>query len=137
VLHSFPITQVDQIIRRTLWSAGAIAVLGITAAIVLGSPLVAPGVAIGFVMAVFNHRAFQASALRYISQEGKVRRKPFAGSVFLRLGVCTAVAVALLIFVQPMGWGVIAALALFQGMLLTNSIVALVRYQREELRDAA
>ncbi len=136
MLGSFPITKVDQIIRRTLYSAGAVCILGITAAVVVGYPLVAPGLVVGYVMAVFNHRVFQASALRFITEEGVVQRKPFAGTVFLRLGVCTAVAIALLIFVQPMGWGVIAALAIFQGMLLFNSIVALVRYQREGIPDA-
>ncbi|MDQ2729598.1 MAG: hypothetical protein M3Y91_17445 [Actinomycetota bacterium] len=133
MLDSFPITQVDAIIRKTLWSAGGAGVLAITAAIALGYPLIAPGIVIGLVMAVLNHRVFQASALRFTTEEGKVQRKPFAGSVFLRLGLCTAVAVLLLIVVQPMGWGVIGALVMFQSLLLLNAIVALIRLQREEI----
>jgi len=137
VLANFPITQVDQIMRRTLYSAVAVVILGVTAAIVLGAPLVAPGLVIGLGMAVINHRIFQGSAMRFITDEGTVARKPFAGSVFMRLGACTVVALLLLVFVQPMGWGVIGALAVFQALLLLNAIVALVRYQREELTPDA
>ncbi len=137
MLTNFPITQVDSILRRTLWSCAGFVVLGITASIVLGAPMVAPGLVIGLGMAVVNHRLFQSSALRFINEEGVVQRKPFAGSVLFRLGMCTAVALALLVLVQPMGWGVIAALAAFQFLLLINAIAALVRYQREGLSDDA
>ncbi len=130
MIPNFPITQVDRIVRRTLLSSGAIGVAAIVVAIALGYPLVAPGVVIGLVMAVVNHRVFQSSAMRFIDTEGAIQRKPFAGSVFLRLGVCTAVAVALLIWIRPAGWGVIGGLALFQALMLLNSIVALIGYQR-------
>ncbi|MDQ6784336.1 MAG: hypothetical protein M3063_13040 [Actinomycetota bacterium] len=137
MLTNFPITQVDHIMRRTLYSTAAVVILGVTAAIVVGYPLVAPGLVVGFGMAVLNHRAFQGSAIRFISDDGTVARKPFAGTVLMRLGSCTAIALLLLVFVQPMGWGVIGALALFQASLLLNAIVALLRYQREELTDDA
>lgn len=137
MLSAFPLTQIDHVVRRTLISTAAVGVLGIVAAITLGAPLVAPGIVIGLVLAVVNHRIFQASAMRFTTDEGAVQRKPFAGSVFLRLGVCTAVALGLLVLVQPMGWGVVGALALFQGMLLINAIIALVRYQREGIIDDA
>lgn len=132
MIPNFPITQVDRIVRRTLVSSGAIGVVAIVAAIVLGYPLVAPGVVLGLVMAVLNHRVFQSSAMRYIDTEGTIQRKPFAGSVFLRLGVCTVVAVALLVWLRPAGWGVIGGLALFQALMLLNSIVALIGYQRSD-----
>ncbi|MDQ6839249.1 MAG: hypothetical protein M3137_13210 [Actinomycetota bacterium] len=137
MLANFPITQVDRIMRRTLYSASAVVILGVTASIVVGYPLVAPGLVLGLGMAVINHRIFQGSAMRFITNEGTVARKPFAGSVLGRLGACTAVALLLLVFVQPMGWGVIGALAAFQAMLLLNAIVALVRYQREEATSDA
>lgn len=137
MLANFPLTQVDQIVRRTLYSSVIACVFATAAAIGLGYPLLIPGLAIGLVMAVLNHRVFQASAMRFTTDEGQLARKPFAGSVFLRLGACTAVAVVLLVFVQPMGWGVIGALAVFQGMLLINSIISLVRYQRAGYDGAA
>ncbi|MDQ2724856.1 MAG: hypothetical protein M3Y36_05095 [Actinomycetota bacterium] len=137
MIANFPITQVDHIMRRTLYSAFGAIVLGITASLVLGYPLVAPGLVLGLGMAVVNHRVFQGSAKRFITDEGTVARKPFAGTVFMRLGACTVVALLLLVFVQPMGWGVIGALAVFQALLLFNAIVSLIRYQREGLADDA
>jgi hypothetical protein len=32
-----------------------------------------------------------------------------------------------------MGWGVIAGLALFQALMLVNALVALLRYQRQQI----
>ncbi len=102
------------------------------AAIGLGYPLVAPGLAIGLVLAIGNHRMFQASALRFITPEGTVRRKPFAGATLVRLGIATAVAVLALVFVRPMGWGVIGGLAMFQAALIVNALVSLLAYQRRQ-----
>jgi hypothetical protein len=132
LLTSFPVNGVDKVLHRTIYSAAGVVVVGAVVAIVLGQPLVAPGLLLGFAMALVNHRVFQASAMRFTSEEGTVRRKPFAGSVFLRLGACTAVAVVLLVVVRPIGWGVIGGLAIFQALMLLNAIVALIGYQRAE-----
>lgn len=102
-------------------------------AILLGQPFFAPGIALGIALAVANHRVFQSSALRFTTPEGVISRKPFAGSVALRLGACTAVAIGLLIVERPMGWGVVAGLAMFQALLLLNAVVSLIHYQRQDI----
>jgi hypothetical protein len=53
--------------------------------------------------------------------------------VALRLGTCTAVAIGLLVIEPPMGWGVIAGLAIFQALLLLNTVIALMKYQRQQV----
>jgi hypothetical protein len=126
----FPVVGVDRVLHRTIYSSAGVVVVGAVIAILLGHALVAPGLVLGLVLAVVNHRVFQSSAMRFTSEEGTVRRKPFAGSVFLRLGVCTVVALALLVWARPIGWGVIGALAIFQALMLLNAIVALLGYQR-------
>jgi hypothetical protein len=133
LLTAFPLTEIERVVRRTVIAGIIAGVLGGVAAVLLGQPLVAPGLAIGLVLAVANHRVFQSSALRFTTPEGVVNRKPFAGSVALRLGACTAVAVGLLVVERPMGWGVIGGLALFQALMLVNALVALLRYQREQI----
>jgi hypothetical protein len=132
-LGAFPVLGVERIVRRTLIGAAATGLAAAVLAVVIGYPLVAPGLLVGLALAVLNHRVFQASALRYIDPEGSIRRKPFTGSVLARLGACTAVAVVLLVWVRPMGFGVIAGLAIFQASMLVNAIVALVHYQRAEI----
>lgn len=133
MLTAFPLTEIDRVVRRTVIACIIAGVIGCAAAVLLGQPLVAPGVVIGLVLAVANHRVFQSSAMRFTTPEGVVNRKPFAGSVALRLGVCPRVAVGLLVVERPMGWGVIGGLALFQALMLLNALVALLRYQRQEI----
>ena len=119
--------------RRTLQSAIPLVALGVVASFVLGQPLVAPGLVVGLALAIANHRVFQASAMRFTTDEGKLVRKPFAGSVALRLGGCTIVAFGLLYLVEPMGWGVVASLAAFQFVLLFQALIALLKYQKTQV----
>jgi uncharacterized membrane protein len=135
VLTAFPINEIERVVRRTAFEAIGVGVVGAIVAIIVGQEFFAPGLAIGLALAVANHRVFQSSAMRFTTPEGVVNRKPFAGSVALRLGACTAVAVGLLILKQPVGWGVIAGLALFQAMMLFNAIIALIRFQRRGFTD--
>jgi hypothetical protein len=133
VFAGFPVIEIDVVMRRTLRSAVVLAIVAVVAAIALGQPLVAPGVVVGLILAIGNHRVFQASAMRFTTPEGTVQRKPFASSVLARLGACTAVAGLLLVFVRPMGWGVIGGLVAFQMLLLLNATVALLKYQRSQM----
>ena len=131
MLTAFPLSEIERVVRRTAVTAIVIGVIGAVVAILIGQPYFVPGLGLGLVLAIFNHRVFQSSAMRFTTAEGAVNRKPFAGSVALRLGVCTAVAIGLLIIEQPVGWGVVAGLALFQATMLGTAVVALFRFQRQ------
>lgn len=131
MLTAFPLNEIEKVVRRTAIAAIAAGVVFAVGAVVIGQPYFVPGIALGLGLAIANHRVFQSSAMRFTTPEGAVNRKPFAGSVALRLGACTAVAVGLLIVERPVGWGVVAGLALFQAAMLSNAIVALARYQRQ------
>jgi hypothetical protein len=133
LLTAFPLTEIERIVRRTVIASIVAGIIGCALAVLLGHPAFAPGLVIGLALAVANHRVFQSSALRFTTTEGVLKRKPFAGSVALRLGVCTAVAIGLLIVSPALGWGVIAGLALFQAMMLLNAIIGLARYQRQQI----
>ncbi|MDQ2754385.1 MAG: hypothetical protein M3R71_02420 [Actinomycetota bacterium] len=133
MIPTFPVMEINRVMRRTLGSAAGVGIVGVGIALLIGQPLAAPGLVVGLVLAVANHRVFQASASRFITPEGTVSRKPFTGSVALRLGACTAIALLGLIFVEPFGWGVVGGLVIFQILLLLNSIVALLIYQRSHL----
>lgn len=130
MLTAFPLSEIERVVRRTALTAIALGVLAAGVAMLTGQPYFVPGLALGLVLAIFNHRVFQSSAMRFTTPDGVVNRKPFAGSVALRLGACTVVAIGLLILEQPVGWGVVCGLALFQATMLGNAIVALIRYQR-------
>lgn len=135
-LPGLPVLEIDTIVRRTLRGSVVVATIIGAIAWVLGQPFVIPGLVIGLVCAVFNHRLFQATAVRYTSTEGEVERKPFAGATLVRLGACTAVAIVLLILAAPVGWGVIIALAVFQFVMMVNSLLALrAHLSRDRMRD--
>jgi hypothetical protein len=135
LLTAFPITEIQRVMRRTVFAAIGAGVIAGGIAILVGQPYVAPGLAVGLSLALANHRVFQSSALRFTS-EGVIKRKPFAGSVVLRLGVCTVVAIGLLMLNRALGWGVIGGLALFQVLMLMNVLVALFRYQRQPIESS-
>jgi hypothetical protein len=137
VLTAFPLAEIERVVRRTAIAAVVIGALGAGIAMLIGQPYFVPGLALGLILAIGNHRVFQSSAMRFTTPEGVVNRKPFAGSVALRLGVCTAIAVGLLIVEQPVGWGVVGGLALFQATMLGNALVALFRYQRRGLLEGS
>lgn len=137
MLTAFPLTEIERVVRRTAIGAIAIGIVGAGLALLLGQVSFVPGLAIGLVLAIANHRVFQSSAMRFTTAEGVVNRRPFAGSVALRLGACTAVAVGLLIVDQPVGWGVVAGLALFQATMLGNALVSLMRFQRQQVTSGS
>lgn len=136
MLTAFPLSQIERVVRRTAIMAILAGTILAVIAIVIGQPYFVPGIALGLVLAIANHRVFQSSAMRFTTPEGVVSRKPFAGSVALRLGVCTVVAVGLLIIEEPVGWGVVAGLALFQAMMLLNAVIALIKFQRQSISEA-
>ncbi|HUZ43777.1 MAG TPA: hypothetical protein VMU63_05180 [Acidimicrobiales bacterium] len=129
-LEGFPVAEIDGVMRRTLWSSVAVGILAVGAGIGLGYPLFGPGAVIGLGLGLLNNRVFQVSAARNTTPEGKINRGPFASATFLRLGAVTAVALLLLLFVRPMGWGVIAGLAIFQPILSLHMLKVLLAFQK-------
>lgn len=137
MLTAFPLTEIERVVRRTAVTAIGIGVVAAVVAVLIGQPYFVTGLALGLILAIANHRVFQSSAMRFTTPEGVVNRKPFAGSVALRLGLCTAVAIGLMIVEQPVGWGVIAGLALFQATMLGFAVIALLRFQRRGFTDGS
>lgn len=130
MLTAFPLAEIEKVVRRTAIGAIAVGIVVAAVAVVLGQAYFVPGIALGLGLAIANHRVFQSSAMRFTTEEGVVNRKPFAGSVALRLGACTVVAIGLMIVDRPVGWGVIAGLALFQATMLGTALMSLLRFQR-------
>lgn len=133
MLADFPVLYVDAIVRRTLVSCAVLGVLALGVSVLVGQPLAGAGVLLGLAAATANHRLFQLSTVRYSKADGHMERRPYAGSVAVRLGGITLIAFALLFFVRPMGFGVVGGLVVFQFLLMANAFGALWRYQRVQL----
>jgi len=134
MLSDFPVLYVDLIVKRTIASCVALAVLALGAGLVTGQYLAGAGVVIGLVGATLNHRLFQVSTAHFSSPDGHIDRKPYAGSVAARLGGLTLVAFALLFVLRPMGFGMVGGLVAFQVLLMANALGALWRHQRSQLQ---
>jgi len=133
MLPDFPVAYVDVIVKRTIGSCVILAVVAFVVALLLGQYLAGVGVVLGLAGATVNHRLFQVSTAHYSNSEGHLRRRPYFGSVAGRLGALTAIAFALLYFVRPMGFGMVAGLVVFQLLLMGNALGSLWRYQRVQL----
>lgn len=136
MLADFPVLHVDLIVKRTIGSCIVLAIVAGVVSVLLGQPLAGLGALLGLAGAVVNHRLFQISTSRYSDGDGHIERKPYAGSVALRLGTLTIIAFALLFLVKPMGFGMIGGLVAFQFLLMANAFGALWRYQKAQLHGA-
>ncbi len=133
MLADFPVLYVDVIVRRTIVSCIALAVLALVVGFAVGQPLAGIGALLGLAAATANHRVFQVSTVRYSKGDGHMDRRPYVGTVAARLGGITVIAFALLFFVRPMGFGMVGGLVAFQLLLMANALGALWRYQRLQL----
>ncbi len=133
MLTDFPVLQVDAVVRRTLITSALVALAAVAVTAVLGQPLAGVGVVLGLAGAVVNHRLFQVSTVRYTTTEGRLRAKPYAGTVASRLGALTLATLVLVYFVRPMGFGMLGGLVAFQALLMMAALRALLRYHRGQL----
>jgi hypothetical protein len=133
MLADFPVLYVDLIVRRTIVSCIALAVVALVIGFAVNQPLAGVGALLGLAAATVNHRVFQVSTVRYSKDDGHMDRRPYVGTVAARLGGITVVAFALLFLVRPMGFGMIGGLVAFQLLLMANALGALWRYQRLQL----
>src|SRR5271155_4451244 len=133
MLADFPVLYVDVIVRRTIVSCIALAVLALGVGFGVGQPLEGIGAFLGLAAATANHRVFQVSTVRYSKDDGHMDRRPYVGTVAARLGGITVIAFALLFLVRPMGFGMVGGLVAFQLLLMANALGALWRYQRLQL----
>ena len=122
----------DLIVRRTIVSSAALGIVASALLLLMGQPLAGVGVLVGVGAALGNHRLFQLSTARYTAT-GSLQRKPYAGSVAARLAAVTVIAVALVYFARPAGFGMMGGLVLFQVVLMASALGALWRYQRLQL----
>jgi hypothetical protein len=112
-------------LRRTMLVALVVAFLGLVAGVFLGYPLVGLGGCLGVAAGIVNLRG-AARAVVVVQKSGNPRpRRPLAGRSIARLSVITAVSLLLLVFVTPMGAGVLLGLIFFQLDFLANLVVTM------------
>ncbi|HEY9388682.1 MAG TPA: ATP synthase subunit I [Mycobacteriales bacterium] len=118
-------------IRRSIIMAIVIGVAALVGTSLAGHPLAGVFGCAGLGLGALNVRLVQRSVVRFAEGTAPRRKQQFAVSVFGRLALITAVAVALGLLVRPDGLGIFGGLALFQLLMLGNASFPLFKEFRE------
>jgi hypothetical protein len=120
--------RLGRALRRTRITAVLMGVVGFVVAPLVGYPVAGLGIAVGLMLGALNTHWVDSSVarLKHLS-DGKAARRPLAARTLGRLGITTAVVLALLFLVTPMGFGALLGLVLYQAAFLSSMITAVFR----------
>ena len=128
LFSSFSLPQISTVARRTALVACAIGSVALVIGVVAGYPLVGLGVCLGLFMALVIFRLISRATLKAAASSEENKRRPLAFNTLGRLGVISVIALGITFFVQPLGFGTLVGLAVFQFTLLGNVVVAVLRH---------
>ncbi len=116
----FSLPDVATVARRTMVGALLLGIVGLVVSLLLSQPWFALGLCLGLSLGIANFRLIIRSVVRVGGRMGANKRRPLAMNTLGRLMALTVVALVILWFVFPLGFGLIAGLAAFQFLLLFN-----------------
>jgi hypothetical protein len=123
----FSLPQISTVARRTVLVASGVGIVALVIGVVSGYPLVGLGVCLGLSMALVNFRLISRATVKAAASSDENKRRPLAFNTLGRLGVISVIALGITFFVQPLGFGTLIGLALFQFSLLANVVVTMLR----------
>ena len=112
--------DVAAVARRTMVASLVVGVVGLVALLFFDQPWAALGLCIGIAMGMGNFRLIVRSVLKVGRRAQTNKRRPLAMNTLSRLMVMTVIALVLVWFVTPLGFGIVGGMALFQFILLAN-----------------
>ena len=127
MLEQLPANTLPRLLRRTVLSALAVGFAGFVVALLIAPPMAALGVVLGVGLAILNLRFLDRQAARVElrgEQTTKAVRRQLGGKTAGRLAAVTAVALALVFLVPPLGIGIVAGLVLYQVVFVINVLRA-------------
>jgi hypothetical protein len=121
--------RLGRALRRTRLGAFTLGVLALVVGGVVGEPLGGLGAVVGLVAGALNTRSIDGAVarLRGLGSDVKASRKPLVGRTLGRLGVVTAVVIAMLVVEPPIGLGMILGLVVYQALFLASMLGAVLR----------
>jgi len=120
MFERFSLPDVAGVSRRTMLGALVAGVVGLVALLLFSQPWAALGFCAGLGIGMVNFRLIQRSVIHVGERAEENKRRPLAVNTLGRMAVITVVALGLLFIKPPLGFGVIAGMALFQMLLLGN-----------------
>jgi hypothetical protein len=126
-LTDLAIPEIAAIARRLAFLALGLAVVGVGIGLLVHEAVVGIGVAVGLSLAFGNFQRVVAAVVKASKSDNPNKKRPLAMNTFARLGLVSVIALALVYFVRPLGFGALVGLALFELALLANVTVAVLR----------
>jgi|SRR5271166_2394199 len=120
MFDKFSLPDVAAVSRRTVVAALVVGVAGLIACLLLNAALVGLGLCIGLALGIVNFRLIQKSVVKVGERQDENKGRPLALNTVGRLALITVIALGLLFVSFDLGFGVMAGLAIFQGLLLLN-----------------
>jgi uncharacterized membrane protein YccF (DUF307 family) len=120
MFDNFSLPDVAAVSRRTVTGSLIVGVVGLVLCLFLNAALVGVGLCIGIGLGIFNFRLIQRSVAKVGQREEENKRRPLAINTVGRLGLITVIALGLLLVSFDLGFGLLAGLAVFQGILLLS-----------------
>jgi hypothetical protein len=127
LFSGFSVPQISTVARRTVLVAGGVGALALVLGVVAGYPLFGVGVCLGLAMALGNFRLISRATVKAASSADENKRRPLVFNTLGRLGVISVIALGITFFIEPLGFGTLIGLALFQFSLLANVVVTMLR----------
>jgi hypothetical protein len=127
LFSSFSVPQISTVARRTVLVASGVGAVALVLGVVAGYPLFGIGICLGLVMALGNFRLISRATLKAAASEDENKRRPLVFNTLGRLGCISVVALVITFFVEPLGFGTLIGLAVFQFSLLANVVVTMLR----------
>lgn len=112
--------DVAAVARRTMVGALVVGVVGLGALLFFSQPWAALGLCIGLGMGMGNFRLIVRSVVKVGKRAQANKRRPLAMNTLSRLMLMTVIALVLVWFITPLGFGIVGGMALFQFILLAN-----------------
>lgn len=119
--------------RRAVIPSIVVGVVALVVAGVIGRLLAGIGICLGLAFGMFNARLLQASVLHRFAVIGAQtgQRTNFLASGATRLAAITLAAILLVVFVRPLGFGVLIGLVVFQVTMIGAAAAAMYRQVRQ------
>jgi hypothetical protein len=132
----FSLPEISTVARRTALGALVVGTVALVGLGLLDYALVGLGICIGLAIALGNFRLIQAATVKATRSEREDKRRPLALNTLARMVAITVVALGLVFLSHQLGLGVLIGLAVFQFMLLTNVVMAMLKDTRAVPGDA-
>jgi len=120
VFAHFSLPNVSDVGRRTVSMVLVVGVAALVACFSFDVPLLGLGACVGLGLGTLNFRMIGNSVARVSASEVENKRRPLAINTLGRLGIITVVTLGLMTVSHQLGFGILAGLAVFQLILLTN-----------------